>query len=97
MSKYIEAEEHLVVLVTECSMWCKENHLTETFRRAIEALEIADSLEHAEEICIKTCRREGCIESECPHRARGKFCSDLADVFYENYNQALADIRGDTE
>lgn len=100
MSKYTEAEEHLICFLTECSMWCKENHLTETFRRAVEALQIADRLEQIdvinnEEIYIKACRRYGCWESECPHRARDRFCSDLAEIFFDGYNQALDDIRGE--
>lgn len=65
-----------------------------------EALQIADRLEQIdvinnEEIYIKACRRYGCWESECPHRARDRFCSDLAEIFFDGYNQALDDIRGE--
>lgn len=98
MSKYTEAIESLGTIFKcyACDMEvanCMEcDFLHET---CLEALQIADSIEQAEKICIKACRREGCLESECPYRDRGKFCSDLAEIFFESYNQALADIRGD--
>lgn len=76
---------------------CAEEH-----RQLAEWLKIVDRLEQAdvinnEEIYIKACRRYGCWESECPHRARDKFCSDLAEIFFDGYELALKDIRGDKE
>lgn len=89
MSKYIEAEEHLICFLTECSMWCKENHLTETFSRAVEALQIADRLEQA----ITDEQTADCIivDVECVNNKHDK------EVWLNGYNQALVDIRGDAE
>lgn len=100
MSKYkkaLEAFTHIGL----CDA-CGSQNLEKLCEDIIEALEIADRLEQAdvinnEEIYIKACRRYGCWESECPYRARDKFCSDLAEIFFDGYNQALTDLRGDIE
>lgn len=95
MSKYTEAIESL--------QWVDQYEISyEMMQTIIEALQIADRLEQIdvinnEEIYIKACRRYGCWESECPHRARDRFCSDLAEIFFDGYNQALDDLRGDKE
>ena len=91
MSKYTEAEEHLIVFLTECSMWCKENHLTETFKRAIKALQIADRLKQAD---AEEAKNIYCQELSCAGLCDE--CDHLED-FADGYNQALADIRGDAE
>ena len=102
MSKYTEAIEVLkrnkpTSDPRECG-----RELCNAVDVAIKALQIADKLEQAdaisnEEIQIKACGRYGCLEKECPIRARDKFCYDLAGIFFDGYNQALADVRGDAE
>lgn len=100
MSKYTEAIADILGLIKPTTVIFEEEK--ESLWTAVEALRIADRLEQAdaisnEEIYIKACRRYGCWGSECPYRARDKFCSDLAEIFLDGYNQALADIRGDAE
>lgn len=96
MSKYTEAEEHLICFLTECSMWCKENHLTETFKRAIEALQIADRLEQVDsDVYNKFCNK---FHNDCYSQYKcyedGHKCEEAGSYVY-GYRQALADLRGE--
>lgn len=65
-----------------------------------EALQIADILERADKISnkdihIKACKKYGCGEHECPYRERDMFCPSISMIFFDGYEQALKDIRGD--
>lgn len=87
MGKYTKAIEHFICFLTECSMWCRENHLTSDFKTAVEALWIADRLEQA----ITDEQTADCIivDTECVNNKHDK------EVWLNGYNQALVDVRGE--
>lgn len=92
MSKYTDVGERLICYLVECSMWCRENHLTETFETAVEALEIADRLEQADADVYNKCCEVCTSLTTC--KERGEVC-DEASAWEDGYSQALTDIRGD--
>lgn len=85
-----------------CGQCGKETTQRFAFEEAIKALEIADRLEQAEEKDKDTiydmCCRFSCAMAckGCSFRRRDLRCEKTTD-FFNGYNQALSDIRGDTE